>query len=133
MRGDTGGIIKDMDKKTGWIVVLVFAVSGLLYAFITYTGAPENMRGQQETPLPIANPFGTVTKKSADGFTILGIGNKSITVHTTDKTEFLTGGSAKSSADISVGTIVSITSSTQNTDGSITASVVQILPPPPAQ
>lgn len=120
-----------MDKKTGWIVILVFAVSGLLYAVITYTGAPFGTRVQQPVPVPIVNPFGTVTNKTADGFTILGIGNKSITVRTTAQTKFFTGDSVKSPADIAVGAIVSIPSSTQNADGSITASVVQILPPPP--
>src|SRR3989344_5535260 len=120
-----------MDTKTKWIVILVFVVGGLSYAVITYTGAPTNTRGQQEAPLPIANPFGTVTKKIADGFTIISVAGKSITVRTTAQTTFLTGSTAKSQADISAGTIVSITSSTQNTDGSIAASVVQILPPPP--
>ena len=120
-----------MDKKTGWIVVLVFAVGILSYAVITYTGAPANTRGQQEAPLPIVNPFGTVTKKSADGFTIISVAGKSITIRTTAQTTFLTGSSPKSQADISVGTIVSITSSTQNADGSIAAIVVQVIPPPP--
>ena len=122
-----------MDKKTGWIIVLVFAVGILSYAVITYTGTPFGTRAQQPVPVPIVNPFGTVTKKTTDGFTILGIGNKSIPVRTTAQTTFLTGSNPKSLADISVGTVVSIPSSTQNTDGSITASVVHILPPPPAQ
>ena len=110
---------------------MVFAVGILSYAVITYTGAPFNTRAHQPVPVPIVNPFGTVTGTTADGFTILGIGNKSITVRTTEQTKFLAGDSVKSQADISVGTIVSITSSTQNADGSIAAIVVQIIPPPP--
>ncbi len=123
----------DTDKKIGWIVLLVFVVSGLLYAVIKYAGTSSGTWVQQKQAVPvlIVNPFGTVTKKSADGFIILGIGNKSTTVHTTAQTKFLSGSNAKSSADISVGTIVSIASSTPNTDGSIAALVVQILPPPP--
>ena len=121
-----------MDNKIGWIVVLVFVVGGLLYAVIKYTSIPSGTWVQkQAVPVLIVNPFGTVTKKTANGFTILGVGDKSITVHTTENTEFLAGSSVKSSADISVGTIVSITSSVPNADGSIDATVVQIIPPPP--
>ncbi len=121
-----------MDNKIGWIVVLVFAVGALSYAVIQYTGVPFNTSAQkQAVPVLIANPFGTVTEKTASGFIILGAGNKSITVHTTAQTTFLAGNSAKSPDDISVGAIVSITSSTQNADGSIAATVVQIIPPPP--
>lgn len=120
-----------MDKKIGWIVLLVFVVGGLSYAVIKYTGAPLNTRTQQAVPVPIANPFGTVTEKTASGFIILGAGNKSITVRITAQTTFLAGSSVKSAADISVGTIVSIASSTQSTDGSIAAFVVHIIPPPP--
>ena len=119
-----------MDTKTTWIVILVLVVGGLFYAVITYTGNPL-VQQKQAVPVLIVNPFGTVTKKSADGFTILSVADKSITVRTTAQTTFLTGSSPKSQADISVGTIVSITSSTPNADGSITASVVQIIPPPP--
>lgn len=121
-----------MDNKIGWIVLLVFVVGGLFYAVIKYTGTPLNTHTQkQAVPVLIVNPFGTVTKKTASGFVILGVGDKSITVHTTEKTVFLTGSNVKSSTDISVGTIVSIASSTPNADGSIVASVVQIIPPPP--
>lgn len=121
-----------MDKKTGWIVVLVFAVGALSYAVIQYTGVPFNTSVQkQAVPVLIVNPFGTVTEKTASGFIILGPGNKSITVRTTAQTTFLAGNSAKSPDDISVGTIVSITSSEQNADDSITALIVQIIPPPP--
>ena len=119
-----------MDNKIGWIVLLVFVVGGLFYAVIKYTGTPL-VQQKQAVPVLIVNPFGTVTKKTANGFTILGVGDKSITVHTTENTEFLAGSSVKSSADISVGTIVSITSSVPNADGSIDATVVQIIPPPP--
>lgn len=121
-----------MDNKIGWIVLLVFVVGGLLYAVITYTGIPSNTQLQKSAvPVLIVNPFGTVTKKTESGFIITGVGNKQVTVHTTAKTKFLAGGTAKSSDDVSVGTIVSIASSTPNTDGSIAAAVVHIIPPPP--
>ena len=121
-----------MDNKIWWIVLLVFVVGGLSFVVIKYTGAPASTQVQkQAAPVPIINPFGTVTQKIQNGFTILGVGDKSVTVHTTEKTKFLTGNNAKSSADISVGTIVSIASSTQNADGSVTAHIVEIIPPPP--
>lgn len=121
-----------MDNKIGWIVVLVFVVGGLLYAVILYTGAPSSTPAQkQAVPVLIANPFGTVTEKTANGFVILGAGNKSVAVRTTAKTAFFAGTTVKSADDVSVGTIVSIASSTQSTDGSIAALVVQIIPPPP--
>jgi len=80
---------------------------------------------------PITNPFGAVTAKTSDGFTILGAGDKSISIRITAQTQFLMGTSVKSATDVAVGTIVSIASSTPNADGSVTALIVQILPPPP--
>lgn len=120
-----------MDNKIGWIVLLVFVVGGLSYAVIKYTGTLSNPRTPHAVSVPIVNPFGTVTKKIENGFVIMGVADKSTTVRTTAQTKFLTGTSVKGSGDISVGTVVSIPSSTPNADGSITASVVQILPPPP--
>lgn len=126
-------------KQYVGIALVFILLVGLAYVgwqsrgnrFFAATGSPQAQTGAPSAPVPIAYPFGTVTEKHAGEFTILGIGGKTVVVHTAAETQFLTDAGTGSISDLRVGTIVSISSSTPAADGSITALVVKILPPPP--
>lgn len=115
------------------IIVLVLIAAGVVsYALWSRPSAPKEPATTSVASVPIEHPFGAVTKKTATELTLQVGGDKTLVVVLTPATEYKAGTSTKAAAsDITVGTLVSITSGTANTDGSITATLIQIIPPPP--
>lgn len=114
-------------------IVLVLAAGGW-YIFKMSPSSAVSQGTVPSTPVVIKNPFGVVAAKTADGFTFTsGIEVTTYTVHTTAATEYRMGTSTpKTAADVKVGSLISIASSTVATDGSLNAYEVILIPPPPS-
>ncbi len=109
------------------VAVLILIIAGVVfYAFWINPSVP-----QAPVPVPIVHPFGIVTEKTSSQLTLKVEGGKTLVVKLTPETQFLFGTTTGTLSDVSVGSIVSVSESSGNQDGSITAQMVEILPPPP--